>query len=778
MSVVVKVHFFEGDHLVNKIAFQRGSHIAVTIGKKGQNVEVELSAEQVSRQHAQLIFTSEAELFVVDLGSTNGTFFNSKRVDRNDKIKLVIGDVVYLTKDQKCYFKIVHPDEKASVISSSKPQSKNLEQTDIINKFKSTNIIYIGREDDCDVRLNSLSISRKHCSIERLTDGTFKLKDLDSLNGTFVNGRRVKGSVKITDKDQIIIGRFVLSLSGKAKDLSTETAIRLAGITKQYPNGYIGLHETTISIPSKSLLAIMGPSGCGKSTLLKALNGESPPSHGNVFLFEQELVANYEYLKTQIGYVPQDDIVHRELTVEQSLYFAAKLRLDRPTKELIEPKIEQVLKDLNIAHIRKNLVSKISGGQRKRVSIAVELLTDPLILFLDEPTSPLDPQTIEEFLGILKKLAERGTTVVMVTHKPEDLAYMDQVIFMAEGGHMVYYGDTDDYQKYFGVENPVKVYMNITGADKQKWIEKFNKANPVKSGSAATTDIRQSSNANPFVQWVWLTARYLAIKTNDKTNTTILLAQAPIIAALICIIFNEISIAVPFLIAISAIWFGVNNAAREIVSELPIYTRERMFNVRLLPYLMSKITVLTIFSAIQALLFISIIGITYSGDEIPFENPFGAFVWMMSLSIAATLMGLLLSAVVNSTEKVMTLVPIALIPQILLGGFVAKISNGFVEVLSYATLSRWGTEGFADLQNTVIAPVVEPVQNPMGELTLKMVERPNDATKILLEQFHRTYQENFSEMAGTIELDFVAVGAWSLIFFLGTIWALKRKDSI
>jgi ABC-type multidrug transport system ATPase subunit len=137
---------------------------------------------------------------------------------------------------------------------------------------------------------------------------------------------------------------------------------------------------------------------------------------------------------------------------------------------------------------------------------------------VDRPNSrqDFDPQTIEEFLGILKKLAERGTTVVMVTHKPEDLAYMDQVIFMAEGGHMVYYGDTDDYQKYFGVENPVKVYMNITGADKQKWIEKFNKANPVKSGSAATTDIRQSSNANPFVQWVWLTARYLAIKTNDK----------------------------------------------------------------------------------------------------------------------------------------------------------------------------------------------------------------------------------------------------------------------
>ena len=214
--------------------------------------------------------------------------------------------------------------------------------------------------------------------------------------------------------------------------ISDELAITAIGIEKTYSNGVKGLKKMDLSIPSKSLLAIMGPSGCGKSTLLKALNGDTPPTKGKVFLFNLELSTNWQYLKTQIGYVPQDDIVHRQLTVEQCLYYTAKLRLDNISDRYIDKKIDQVLADLNILEKKKNLISNLSGGQRKRVSIAVELMTDPLIMFLDEPTSPLDPQTIEDFLEILKKLSDRGTTVIMVTHKPEDLDYMDEVIFMAE----------------------------------------------------------------------------------------------------------------------------------------------------------------------------------------------------------------------------------------------------------------------------------------------------------------------------------------------------------
>ena len=764
VSATVKVYFFKGGKILKKIAFQPGQHIVVTIGKEGQQVDIGLPSNLVSRQHGQLIFSTAGELYYVDLGSTNGSFYKTKRLASNEKVKLNFGDKLSFTEDHQIYMAVLHPNEKVQMMAEVGKPTGDLKQTDLIDKFSSKNTITIGRSNDCDVVLNSASISRQHCQIERLSDGTYLIRDLNSMNGTYVNGRKLRGSQKITEKDQIIVGRFVLSLRGQARNLGDETAIRAAGIMKRFENGTIGLSETTISIPNKSLLAIMGPSGCGKSTLLKALNGEAPPTVGEVYLFEQELISNYEYLKTQIGYVPQDDIVHKQLTVEQSLYYAAKLRLDNPSQHLIEEKIDQILTDLNISHIRNSMVSKISGGQRKRVSIGVELLTDPLILFLDEPTSPLDPQTIEEFLGILKNLADRGTTIVMVTHKPEDLTYMDQVIFMAEGGHLVYYGSTKNYQSYFNVHNPVKVYVEITGPNKKKWIDKFKTEHPSQGSMGNTNqDIRQSSRVNIFDQWRWLTARYLTIKTNDRVNTVVLLAQAPIIAALMCLVFSEVTLAVPFLMAISAVWFGVNNAAREIVSEMPVYMRERMFNLKLFPYIMSKMAVLTIFSAIQSLMFVGIITVVNQGNDPNWNDPLGAFLWMVFLSATATLLGLVLSALVNSTEKVMTLVPIVLIPQILLGGFITKIGNSAVEIISYFMLSRWGTEGFTIQQGTVMAPPPS---------TYRM-----DGVSTLHNNYYK-YNEWFGDSAGQFETDFVAVAIWSLIYF-GLIWlALKKKDSI
>ena len=368
----------------------------------------------------------------------------------------------------------------------------------------------------------------------------------------------------------------------------------------------------------------------------------------------------------------------------------------------------------------------------------------------------------------------------MVTHKPEDLDYMDEVIFMAEGGHMVYHGDAEKYQNYFNVKNSVRAYMAITGKDKQQWIDKFKKANPTKGNVGnATQDIRKNSNSNAINQWYWLTARALRIKMNDRSNAAFLIFQAPIIAALICLIFKEISLAVPFLMAISAVWFGVNNSAREIVSELPIYTRERMFNISLTPYILSKITVFSILSLVQSALFVAIISLKYSSGEASFSDPIAAFVWMFFLSISATLLGLVLSALMSSTEKVMTVVPMVLIPQILLAGFVAKISNPVVEYLSYITLSRWGTEGFTAIQGAVMTPVPEAIYAADGTMTFDMQDRVQDGIETLHQQFHEaTFSSNFGDMIGSVELDFIAVGVWSTIFFIGIFWALKRKDSI
>jgi hypothetical protein len=293
-------------------------------------------------------------------------------------------------------------------------------------------------------------------------------------------------------------------------------------------------------------------------------------------------------------------------------------------------------------------------------------------------------------------------------------------------------------------------------------------------------------------QLYWLSRRYLSIKLNDKMNTAVMIGQAPIIAMLVCIIFDNITQAVPFLMAISAIWFGANNAAREIVSELPIYKRERMFNQGIFPYIFSKLFVLGGFAALQSLLFIGIISIFYSNaspPDIQWFNPTVSFLWMLFISISASMMGLLISALVDTSEKVMTIVPITLIPQIMLAGLVAKISNGFVEFLSYFTLSRWGTEGFSIIQKEVMVSKMEVKEGtgvPSAEDSVKNIEPefiPSDKDTVtnavtnIKGQFHESY-DKFGDLQSTLALDFLAIGILTLTFFFGIYFALKAKDPI
>ena len=751
-----KLYFYHNNLLFKKVAVEKGYFFSLVVGK-GPEANVTLENDRISRNHLQLVYNTEGSLHVTDLGSTNGTFLNGFKLNPGE-------DKLLKPKDK---LQLAGVNGILIVVERARKDILSTDQTDIFDKLKSKKQVTIGRNSDCDIVLDSETVSRYHATIRDIGNGIFTIKDLGSRNGTFINGRKVKGIVKISLSDKIYIGRHQLSLKGKAKDLSEELAITAIGIEKTYSNGVKALKKMDLSIPSKSLLAVMGPSGCGKSTLLKALNGDTPATKGRVLLFGQELLSNYDYLKTQIGYVPQDDIVHQQLTVEQCMYFTAKIRLDNPLDSKIDKKINAILSDLNISHIKHNLISEISGGQRKRVSIAVELLTEPLILFLDEPTSPLDPQTVEDFLVILKKLSDKGTTVVMVTHKPEDLEYMDEVIFMAEGGNITYYGDSKKYKQYFKVETAVAVFAQISGKTASNWVSKYLNPRPLSTTTSQPIDVKSNSNTSPLDQYYWLTKRYFRIKTNDTINSTIMLVQAPIIAVLICFIFNEISSGVLFMIAISAIWLGTQNAAREIVSEQAIYKRERMFNLDIFPYLLSKITVLSSFSIIQSFLFVLILSVGYSDNMLNLNDPLRIFVWMSFLSIASTFLGLLLSSIVDTTEKAMTIVPLLLIPQIMLAGLIAKVSSPLVEVLSYFTLSRWGVEGFNDIQNRVV------VESEVCNILPTSME----AIPILLVQFHENYKKLFT-LHGTIELDTYVITFMIIIMLVFIYRTLKKKDSV
>jgi ABC transport system ATP-binding/permease protein len=758
-NIDYKLLFYHDGKLFKKVAVEKGYSFSLIVGS-GSEVDIKINNSRVSRSHLQLVYNPSGDLFVQDLDSTNGTFLNGNKLKSSENKKLKNKDRLQLAGLNGIVILIEDPS------TSFKSNTSESTKTDIVEKLKTKRIITIGRNKNCDIVFNSNIISKTHASIERSVNGGYILKDLNSRNGVFVNGRKIKGVAKIGLKDKIYIGRHLLSLVGRSQDLSDELAITARGIEKTYPNGVKALKKMDLAIPSGSLLAIMGPSGCGKSTLLKALNGDTPPSKGKVFLFNQELFSNYEYLKTQIGYVPQDDIIHRQLTVSQCLYFTAKLRLENPSDEIIEKKISRILEDLNIEKQRNELISDLSGGQRKRVSIAVELITEPLILFLDEPTSPLDPQTVEEFLIILKRLANRGTTVVMVTHKPEDLDYMDNVLFLAEGGHLVYDGDVKEYKPYFNSKSAVAVFAKLCDDQKDEWVSKFRSSRSLTENTGSSNK-KAKSRISFLNQYYWLTRRYFRIKTNDTSNSFWMLVQAPIIALLIAIIFDEITPAVLFIIAISSIWLGANNAAREIVSEQAIFKRERMYNLDIFTYVISKMSVLSFFSIVQSAIFIMIISMRYYDGVVSFHNAFSAFLWMSYLSIASTFLGLYISSFFKTAEKVMQFVPIILIPQIMLAGLVTTINNAFVELISYFTLSRWGTEGFTILQEDVVI-----TQNIMS------IEYVTEAVPHLLDQFHSTYQDLFGNIAGTLKLDIIFITIMIVVLNILIYKTLKNKDSV
>lgn len=562
-------------------------------------------------------------------------------------------------------------------------------------------------------------------------------------------------------------------------------AISANRVTKKFSNGKIGLHETSFEIQSKSLVAILGPSGCGKSTLLKTLNGDSRCSSGTILINGLELNnINFDYIKRHIGYVPQDDIVHKDLTVEQSLWYSAKLRLTESDNDFIKNKIEEVLDIFNLQGIRKNHIGEenvgISGGQRKRLAIAIEILTNPLILLLDEPTSPLDPQTIGEFLKTLKTLANRGTTVVMVTHKPEDLDYMDKVIFMAEGGYMAYYGHKDpkEYLSYFKSYDILEVYSKLVKNNALEWIEKYKFYNPHPTFiQVGLKNQKPPQSINYITQYYWLTIRYFNIKLNDVKNLLIMLGQAPAIAGLICVIFPTISQIVLFFISISAIWFGTNNAAREIVVEKLIFKRERMINQAIFPYILSKLTVLGIIALVQSFIFIFIIWYNYKNNTIHLNNPMLTFWWMSVLSLSSTLLGLLLSSLFNKAEKVMSFIPLALIPQIMLAGIIVKIDNVFKELLSYLTLSRWGSEGFAKIQENVSVPNHKIIFEGKPKVVESSIETSANAMDVITKNFDKSYTNNFSQFEDSISIDLLAISFIGFIFFTSIFLALKDKDS-
>src|SRR6266568_288101 len=413
----------------------------------------------------------------------------------------------------------------------------------------------IGRKPDNTLVLSHPQVSAHHARLVR-EGGTYRILDLNSTNHVYVNNQLTTNSL-LKLGDEIRIGPYKLIYEGNQLtqyDESNFIRIDAQGLRKSGNNNVTLLNNISISIPPRKFVALVGGSGAGKSTLMDALNGLRPAQQGKVLYNGQDYYHNLAAFSTQIGYVPQDDIVHRDLTVERALYYAAKLRLPRDfTNEQIEQRIKEVLEDVEMTRRRKLLVKKLSGGQRKRVSIALELLANPSIFFLDEPTSGLDPGLDRKMMFLLRRLADQGHTIVLVTHATNNINVCDYVCFLAQGGRLAYFGPPNDAKAYFGKTDFAEIYSALeptegnpnipdeaenrfeASPDYQKYI-----VGPLNQGPAGRTDANQQTVAvkapkrgNPWKQFSLLSWRYLAILKNDKANLAFLLLQAPLIGLLL-----------------------------------------------------------------------------------------------------------------------------------------------------------------------------------------------------------------------------------------------------
>jgi ABC-type multidrug transport system ATPase subunit/pSer/pThr/pTyr-binding forkhead associated (FHA) protein len=757
---------------------------------------IHAAAAVVSRRHAEIQRRAGAYL-LVDLGSFNGTLLNGRRIIEpetlyhNDRIELGPGGptIRFLdpTKPRPVEGQKLEPAVMQAELSPGKLATMILGSDSPLQitggleagmfmqrSFNNGQRLTIGRGEECDIRLDGLLISNRHASVFN-SNTDLIIEDLNSTNGTYVNGARITGRKSIQPEDVIQIGPFVLRFDRQRGlgvfDTRAKTRIDVFQVTKEVKNrsgsGKVRLlDDVYLSIPPNEFVGLLGPSGAGKSTLMDSLNGMRPPSSGQVLVNNLDFYQHLESLKQSIGYVPQDDIIHRELTIYRTLYYVARLRLSRDISVAeINQIIDEVLDVTGLAERRDVPISQLSGGQRKRVSIAVELITKPSIIFLDEPTSGLDPATEEKVMKLFRQIAESGRTVILTTHAMENVRLFDKIVLLMRG-KLVFYGKPAEALAHVGAESFKEIYDKLEApiherlaksggrvsreqiseevAEEWKrrftWTEayKINIANPLTEVSSkppqAAPAKRRTTLGDLVRQWATLSSRYMGVLTRDKFNLLILFVQAPIIALLTYLVVgaNAQRDFPYFILALVALWFGTSIAAREIIRERAVYKRERMVNLRLIPYIGSKLFVLSLIVSFQCLLLFGTLKLLHVTTLMNLPGQLGGLPQLAVMVLTGMVgigLGLLVSAVVKTSEMATSLVPLILIPQILFSGLVG-VPVGLSKVVGVVMPAIWSFDEIKRLSGLDVLrgkdEKAQPAEKNEGRFLYKQTEHEND----------------------------------------------------
>ncbi len=781
----------------------------ISVGREPDN-DVELDYPMISGHHARILI-ADGKAVIEDLGSMNGTAVGRPE----NKIKRSP-----ITKDDTVFFGSFRIP--ASRLLPGKLTMGRTPQSEL--SFKGREMT-LGRDPDCDHPLDYPMISWRHARLSR-GGGAMIVEDLGSTNGIFVNGRRIIGPVTVSPGDVISLGSYTFRLTSdgifEKRDYRGNLTIEARNLTVEAPGKRL-LEDVSLTIYPSELVGLMGPSGAGKTTLMMALNGYAAPTRGATFFNGEDLYRNYAQFRGHIGYVPQDDIMHRDLTVGQALYYTARLRLPKDYSDAdIRKRIEEVMNQLGLQGLENVRVGSpekkgVSGGQRKRVNLAMELLTDPAILFLDEPTSGLSSEDALMVMKVLKRLADAGKTILITIHQPslEVFRLMDSLVVIGkdEGspqpGRLVFFGpaypDSIDFfnpggaaEMKSGVEPaPDEALKGLKKIGADECARRYANSEYKREYVDGRQGQRPSDSARPMApkvkrqigigQWWTLLRRNFNIKLSDRAGTAILLLQAPIIALLVVMafgrqtnkevagdpeVFLEVGAAMSkavFVMTLAALWFGCSNAAREIVGEWAIYHRERMVNLKIPSYVAAKFATLGSLCVIQCVM---MLGIAHWGCGLKGEwtAMYGALLLTAFNGIA---LGLLASAVAKTSEMAIALVPLILLPMIIAGGALTPRSQMIWPDAAQVLPSRWAFEAALLLEagERELMPAPKP---PPG----KPSGAQNAAARIDMADTHFPAEDNknIRKDRSGVGTSVIMLGAIFFSLALAILITLKLRD--
>ncbi len=684
--------------------------------------EIVIDDARVSWHHA-VLRPEDGHWTVEDENSTNGTYADGLRVHERD---VGPGSVLrFGSPADGPRAVLVSPPppapERPSAVSMPALTGTFRQPTTV--RPLSARTVRIGRAADNDLVVDDLLVSRRHAELRAGPDGTYEIVDVGSHNGTFLNGRPVaRGTV--TPGDIVGVGHSAFCLVGDQLQEYVDTgevSLDVQDLTVAVDHGRKTLLES-VSFPvgEKCLLAVVGPSGAGKSTLLNALTGQRPADHGTVLYDGRDLYRDYAELRQRIGLVPQDDILHAQLTVRGALTYAAELRFPQDTaKTERRARVDEVVRELGLEQRVHQPVHSLSGGQRKRVSVALELLTKPSLLFLDEPTSGLDPGMDRSVMHMLRGLADDGRTVIVVTHSVLSLDVCDRLLVLAPGGKVAYYGPPEDTLAFFGYEQWPEAFEAFERDQERDWAGEF-RASPFHGqyivNLSAQPRLPRSGPVDaappPPKPQSWgaqlstLVRRYTAALSADRTFLAIMVALPFVMGAMARALAGsrltqETAMNALLILCVGGVLTGAANAVRELVKERVIYQRERAVGLSRSAYLMSKVVVLGTITVAQAvvLTLVALLGVdlnTPGGKGVLMPPLVELTVAVALLSFTAMMLGLLVSALVRKEEVTMPLLVLLAIVQVVFCGALLKLDGvPGIEQLSWLVPSRWALGAMA-----------------------------------------------------------------------------------